>query len=277
MDGNAPTISERHPITPRSPAFEYAELPRYWFAHNPVATQMANGVNLLFPAGERFFIRSVKHFVDRIEDPALREQVQGFYAQEARHGSAHQKQFEVLRAQGYDLDAFLKVYDRIAWGVLEPAFTPAMRLSVTTALEHYTAIMAEGALAHGSLDLAHPKMQALLKWHACEEIEHKAVAFDVLKAVAPSYGLRVAGIALATAGLAAFWVASTVYLLQQDKKAGRPLTLGQVQAFRKHDDRSLVRDVFVRGIREYLRRDFHPSHNNNYTLATEYLVSVGMT
>jgi predicted metal-dependent hydrolase len=120
-------------------------------------------------------------------------------------------------------------------------------------------------------------MQALLKWHACEEIEHKAVAFDVLKAVAPSYGLRVAGIALATAGLAAFWVASTVYLLQQDKKAGRPLTLGQVQAFRKHDDRSVVRDVFVRGIREYLRRDFHPSHNNNYTLATEYLASVGMT
>jgi predicted metal-dependent hydrolase len=63
---------------------------------------VANGVNLLFPAGERFFIRSVKHFVDRIEDPALRAQVQGFYAQEARHGAAHQKQFAVLRAQGYD-------------------------------------------------------------------------------------------------------------------------------------------------------------------------------
>lgn len=276
MDGSAPSLTERRPITPRSPEFEYADLPRYWFANNPVATQMANGVNLLFPAGERFFIRSVKHFVDRIEDPALREQVRGFYAQEARHGAAHQRQFDVLRAQGYDLEGFTKVYDRLAWGVLEPAFSPEMRLAVTTALEHYTAIMAEGALAHVSLDLAHPKMQRLLKWHACEEIEHKAVCFDVLEAVAPSYALRVGGMALATVGLAAFWVAATVYLLRQDARQGRPLTLAKVREFKRADDRSLVRDVFVRGIRSYLRRGFHPSQNDNYKLADDFLAAAGL-
>ncbi len=276
MDGASSTAASRPTITPRSPEFDYAELPRYWFASNPVATHMANGVNLLFPAGERFFIRSVKHFVDRIEDPELREQVKGFYAQEARHGAAHQRQFEALRAQGYDIDAFLRVYDRVAWGVLEPAFSPEVRLAVTTALEHYTAIMAEGALAHGTLDLAHPKMQALLKWHACEEIEHKAVAFDVLRAVAPSYGVRLAGMALATAGLAAFWVSATVFLLRQDAKAGHPVSLSKVKEFRAQKDRSVVRDVFARGLREFLRRDFHPSKNDNYKLASEYLASVGL-
>jgi predicted metal-dependent hydrolase len=276
MDGSPPTVSARRPITPRSPEFEYADLPRYWFANNPVATHMANGVNLLFPAGERFFIRSVKHFVDRIEDPALRDQVRGFYAQEARHGAAHQRQFDALRAQGYDLDAFMKAYDRVAWGVLEPAFSPAMRLAVTTALEHYTAIMAEGALAHGTLDLADPKMQRLLKWHACEEIEHKAVCFDVLEAVAPSYALRVGGMALATAGLAAFWVAATVYLLREDAKAGRRVTFEQVREFRRKDDRSVVRDVFVRGIRGYLKRGFHPAQHDNYKLAEAWLAAHGM-
>lgn len=276
MDGTAPGASDRRRITPRSPEFDYADLPRYWFANNPIATQMANGVNLLFPSGERFFIRSVKHFVDRIEDPALREQVRAFYAQEARHGAAHQHQFDVLRAQGYDVDAFLKAYERVAWGVLEPAFSPSMRLAVTTALEHYTAIMAEGALAHGSLDLAHPKMKALLAWHACEEIEHKSVAYDVLRAVNPSYAVRIGGMALATLGLAAFWVAATVFLLQQDAKAGRRVTLDKVREFRRGDDRSVVRDVFVRGLREYLRPGFHPSQNDNYDLAATHLASMGL-
>ena len=37
-------------------------------------------------------------------------------------------------------------------------------------------------------------MREMLAWHAAEEIEHKAVAFDVLQAVAPSYALRMAGL-----------------------------------------------------------------------------------
>ena len=40
--------------------FADAEVPRWWLYGNPVMTHMANGLNLLFPPGERFFIRSVK-------------------------------------------------------------------------------------------------------------------------------------------------------------------------------------------------------------------------
>lgn len=274
MDGDAPA-SRRHTITPRSPEFEYADLPRNWMGGNPFGTHIANGANLLFPSGERFFIRSVRFFADRITDPELRAQVKAFYAQEARHGAAHQRQFEVLRAQGYDVDSFLRAYDRLAWDKLEPAFSPELRLAVTAALEHYTAIMAEGALGYGALDIAHPKMKQLLLWHACEEIEHKAVAFDVLKAVAPSYATRLAGMTLATLGLAAFWVAATVTLLRQDRAAGRPLTLQQLRET-GDDRRSIARDVFWRGFREYLRPDFHPMQNDNLRLARDYLASVGL-
>ncbi len=265
----------RPAITPRSPDFDFRDVPRWWMADNPAGTHLANAVNLLFPSGERFFIRSVRNFADKIEDPELRAAVKGFYAQEARHGAAHLKQFDVLRAQGYEIDAFMRVYERIAWGFLEPAMPPAMRLAVTAALEHYTAIMAEGALAYGALDHAHPAMQKLLKWHACEEIEHKAVAFDVLRAVAPSYGVRVGGMAIATVGLAAFWVAGLVVLLRQERAAGRPVTLRDFRDARR-DDRSLVRDVFLAGIREYVRPDFHPSQRDNYHLAAEYLASQGL-
>jgi len=273
MDGDAPS---RPKITPRSPGFEYEGLPRYWFADNPVRTHIANGANLLFPSGERFFVRSVRHYLPQLDDPALCEQVQGFCAQEARHGAAHQRQFDVLREQGYAPERFLRAYEWVAWRVIEPAFSPAMRLSVTVALEHYTAIMAEGALAYEALDGAHPKMAALLKWHACEEIEHKAVAFDVLAKVAPSYATRMAGMVLATVGLATFWAAATVTLLAQDRAAGRTFTRRQLREA-KQRDRSIVKDVFAAGMKRYARRDFHPMQHDDVHLAKEYLASVGLT
>ena len=61
-----------------------------------LATHVVNGVNLLFPAGERFFVRSVRHFLDAVEDPALRAQVRGFAGQEGWHAQAHEAFFRVL-------------------------------------------------------------------------------------------------------------------------------------------------------------------------------------
>jgi predicted metal-dependent hydrolase len=69
-------------------------------------------------------------------------------------------------------------------------FLPAEgRLAVTIALEHFTAIMADALLTDDRvLQDADPRMAALWRWHAIEETEHKAVAYDVYRAVMP--GLR---------------------------------------------------------------------------------------
>ena len=66
-------------------------------------------------------------------------------------------------------------------------------------------------------------MQKLLAWHAAEEIEHKAVAFDVLQQVDPSYALRIAGLAHATILLSSFWVWSAMMLFRQEKLGWRGL------------------------------------------------------
>jgi len=60
---------------PRDPDVDLRDVPRHWLAGNAAATAISNGLNMLFPAGERFFVRSVNHYVDRIEDPTLREQL----------------------------------------------------------------------------------------------------------------------------------------------------------------------------------------------------------
>ncbi len=263
----------RRPLQPRNPGVAIdASIPRHWFGGNAWATHVVNGVNLLFPAGERFFVRSVNHFLKDVADPHLAAQVRGFFGQEGRHAKEHERFFEVLEEQGYEIRRFLRVYEAIAFGFIERVAPPELSLATTAACEHFTALLAEQGLGDGDLDLAHPTMKRLLLWHAAEEIEHRAVAFDVLRAVAPSYALRMAGLAMAATLLGGFWMLATTSLLVQEKDWGR--LLRDEKLAREH----MASDsVFRRGIAQYMKRDFHPSQADTDHLAADYLASVGLT
>jgi predicted metal-dependent hydrolase len=260
-------------IVPRDLDIDFSQVPRHWMSNSPTATAIANGVNLLFPHGERFFVRSVKHFLERIDDPALRTAVKGFFGQEGRHARAHDQFNEILRTHGFEIDRFLGSYKRLSsW--LEAHTPPVLNLAVTAAAEHFTAILAEGAFSQNLLDNAAPEMRALLAWHAAEEIEHKAVAFDVLQRVDPSYALRMVGLAYATVTLGGFWLWGAVALMRQEGLGLRRIRrdIGRMPA----GDR-VVRRVFVRGIRQYIARDFHPGRNPTERIAAEWLAARGMS
>ncbi len=262
----------------RSPSIDLKGVPKHWFGGNLFATHVANGVNLLFPAGERFFVRAVKHYADDLDDASLRARVKGFFGQEGRHAKEHDAFNGVLESQGFRVDRFLDWYEHVAYAGIEKISPPALRLAATAACEHFTAILAENALEMRFLDVADPRMRALLLWHACEEIEHRDVAFDVLLAVNPSYALRVAGLAVGAACLAGFWAAGTLHLLEQERQAlGLREIARQFLALRTHRKTFKKRKpVFVNGIRQYLRRDFHPAKNQIDHLAREYLATAGM-
>jgi predicted metal-dependent hydrolase len=258
---------------PRAVRFDFTNVPKHWFGGNVVATHIANGVNLLFPAGERFFVRSVHRYLDRIDDPILGERVRGFAGQEGRHANAHERYFDSLRAQGYDIDTFLNVYEAIAYGFLEKTFGPKMRLATTVACEHFTAILAEYALEKRLLDFADPTMRDLLLWHAAEEIEHRSVAFDVLQSVDSGYALRAAGMAMASVCLGSFWVAATLSLLAQEREISGAQKMKHWKVARaQRGDGS----VFRRGIRDFLRPGFHPDRNPVDRVAAEYLEAAGI-
>lgn len=264
----APPPSAAPPrITHRPVRFDFSAVPRHWFGGNAWQTHIANAVNMLFPAGERFFIRSVRHYEAQIADPALRAAIRAFYQQEGSHSHAHEVQLRALEAQGYDVRRILDRYERLAYDQIAPRFSPAMHLAVTVALEHYTAILAEGALRDHMLELADPVMRQLLRWHACEEIEHKAVAFDVLKQVDPRWSLRMAGMVVATLGLFGFWVMSFAMLAKEERRiTGQKLVRPQMTF-----ERSILRDVVWKGLRDYARRDFHPDDHDSLSLARAWL------
>ena len=276
------------PIRPRKMNFPFGtEVPRLWFANSPLLTHLINGLNLLFPEGERFFIRSVKPYRKSIRDPELRRQVDGFIAQEVRHGIEHERFFATLEEQGLRIGPFMEFFVEhfkvLPDDAFEETFDEEVQLAVTVALEHFTAMMGDLALATDVLDDAHPAVRDLLMWHAAEEIEHKAVAFDVLQEVNPDYGLRMKGLLLATVGLFGWWYAATSMLLREERR----LSTDERTAMKRARDAAVaLRDAWealvrrglafrlLRAFFSYMRPGFHPTDHDNLHLAEEWLAPI---
>jgi predicted metal-dependent hydrolase len=170
------------------------DIPVHWHGGRAFETRMLDALSTLFVEGERFFISAVRHYEDRITDPALRAEVRAFMAQEGQHSALHGKFNDQLRAQGIDVDA-IEALSRRAFDFVLNRY-PRFALARTAAAEHFTAMFAESLLdADGLLAGADARMQALYTWHGVEEIEHKAVAFDVLQKVARvPYPIRALGL-----------------------------------------------------------------------------------
>jgi len=153
-----------------------------------------------------------------------------------------------------------------------------MRLSIPAALAHFTAAMRRNALQSDFLDLAHPVVADLMRWHAAEEIEHKSVAFDVFEAVDGRYHVRVAGLFLALLGLTRFWAEGTKHFLREEAARGTDMQ-ASAQAMRESPRLKAEglrrREMFRTAILEYLRPGFHPDQVDDYELARGYLASLG--
>jgi hypothetical protein len=271
------------PPVPRSPSFDFSSAPRRWLAGDPVATHLVNAVNLLFPAGERFFVRSVHRHLEQVRvctnGPELLARARGFEKQEGHHARAHEQWFAALEAQGFEVRGFLAAYQGFCYGAIEKVAPASLSLSVTAAAEHFTALMARDALALGVLERAHPELKRLLLWHAAEELEHKSVAFDVLEAVAPGYPLRAAGMVLAATLLGGLWTAAALALLWQERRLPGEAAQSQQQAGgrRPGSVREILARVFLRGVVDYLRPGFHPDQIDDAPLFEGFLASAGLS
>lgn len=179
------------PIIPRKVDLGFpAPVPRHW-AGDPLLTRIADSLSLLFPAGEQFFIRSVQNYRNDITDPVLRQQVRDFAYQEAQHSNAHEAYNDMLLAQGLKLGWVGPSLER-RFGFARKYFPTIQQLALTVTAEHLTATMAESLLTsmRDHFQGADPRMRALYYWHAVEEVEHKAVAWDVYEQVAKGSWLR---------------------------------------------------------------------------------------
>ena len=164
-------------ITPRDRRFVRGEGGRrLWHGGRIEATAIYNALSATFPRGEAFFVESVRAHRDGA--PAkLAEEIKAFTTQEVIHSREHLAFNRRAADSGYDLSKLeAQVLKRLSVTKSKP---PIVSLAATMALEHFTAILAHQLLRDPShLEGADREAAELWRWHACEEIEHKGVAYD---------------------------------------------------------------------------------------------------
>jgi len=264
-------------ILVRKPRLDFSQsIERFYLGGNPVKTHIFNALNLLFPDGERFFVKSVHDHAKELTDPQLLRDVRAFAGQEGQHAHQHERFFVNLAQQGYSFERLLDRFQRLArWSKKIPR---SIRLSITAGAEHYTATMAAGLLESGILDECDPTMRDLMTWHALEEIEHKHVAYDVLVACYPktSYPLRLIGFIAASVVIAGFTFAGLRMLLIQDGKRRR-LSRAQFEAARAElsQGRELRFRKKLRGaLLKYFVPGFHPHQQDDRAVLERFTPQV---
>ncbi|TQM17112.1 hypothetical protein FB548_0491 [Pseudoxanthomonas sp. 3HH-4] len=258
VDGRGKDSAVEESITPRRfVACLPIDVPRHWLPGNEVVSSLLNAYTILVPANEAFYIRTLNACMPRIPDDALRQRCQAFIRQEAQHGVAHKRYWDNLDVQGYAYRRFERTVDRVIFRTMDRYAPLWLRVSLVSCVEHINAFLGYEFLSQSILADADPRMRDLMEWHFAEEIEHRAVAFDLLQAIRPHYSVRLLGALTTTALFYLLMAGMAASLLAQDRLL-----------WRKASVRQLIRHLgkghgmgrrTLRHLRDYLRQDFHPS------------------
>ncbi|WP_180165263.1 metal-dependent hydrolase [Acinetobacter sp. YH12049] len=242
-------------ITVRRAQFNPKAIRRHYFANSPVMSHLLTALSSTFPIGEQFFVHSVRNVREKVSDEKLQAEIAAFIGQEAMHSKAHAEFNDAWRSESYNLDRFQ------AWLARKDSYVknlhPKIQLAITCAFEHFTALL-------GGYILRHPEVLSTLDddavklwvWHAIEEIEHRAVAFDVYQHVYGDDKIRRMIMRSVTTGFASLTFYSATKLFMQDKKKSLPKVGGNI--FGAY----LLAKMFIQLTPEYLsyyKAEFHPS------------------
>lgn len=263
------TRSTRHPAS--TAATRTVAARRYAFDHDAVgpdhhgldddllASHLVAALSGVIPPGERFFADAVRRHRNEVDGP-LRRQIAGFVGQEHLHQREHDAFNHALAALGYPT-AGIDRASAVTFALAErlPART---QVAVCAAIEHWTAVIAVHALADDQLAdwQLSEDARAFLQWHLLEELEHRAVAFDVMQAIGTSEPERILAMVLAEAMMVPSVVGGFLVSLLRDRDTWQPARL--VRSLGRFRRSAVARPSFVRGLLAWNRRGFHPDQHD---------------
>ena len=239
----------------------------YWYADSPFLTYFWSAFSVLLPEGEQFFVNAVRHYRDQITDADLKAAISGFIGQEALHTQGHQVLNDFINAKqlpAAELESQLKLLlDAVA------KIHPRLNLAITISLEHFTALLGEQLLAETDHHAAVAEdIRPLWMWHALEETEHKAVAWDVYQQTGGGYALRAGTMALTTVILGGVMAYSTGRLMHADGKLlnMRDNVKGLRALFGRRGRMTRLAPKFL----DFFRPSFHPNDHDTTALVAEW-------
>lgn len=267
-------------IAPRRVSLDFgADVPLDWMNGALIPSLVMSSVSLLFPEAELAMVRELRRTASVEGSGVDLDAVRGFCAQERSHATAHTRSFEVLRAQGYDVDRVVRLVSFVLGGAVERRIvplanvvSPRLMLAVFAGAEHWTAEMASAvtldygrflvrrALETGSTEVDLNEMQHLFMWHGLEEIEHDAVVMDAFLAVGGSEMERRVGFAIVTAMLVLLGSVALADVAVQTRRLRGGAAWRELGGVRRLELRHVVRitRLFAESTRRYWRRGFRP-------------------
>lgn len=246
--------------------FDFSQTPKYYFNHNPLLSHLLTALSLTFPAGERFFVHSVRQVRDQVTDEKLQADISGFIGQEAMHSHAHEDFNDFAESLGFSIRGMIAEEEKlIEYG--KAKLSAKQQLAITCALEHFTAIIAQYLLEHPEFyQQLHPSVAKLWMWHALEETEHKAVAFNVYQHVFADQVVRKRVMRIITTTFLTRISQFTTKLMLQDP--------GARQQWRQHWQAAKeLKQLFASLLPEYLayyKDDFHPNQRDSSALTRQW-------
>lgn len=257
-------------IIPRQMHFRHVKgKPKHWHHGDPLMSHLLTSASFFFPEGERFFIRSVRHYQNKITDPKLSNEILGFIAQEGIHGNEHEAFNEDVIEQGY---SFLKPWKNIIKRIFVTMnkFTPKQfQLAMTVSLEHVTALLAGALLKYPDALMkdCDPKYQEIWLWHAVEETEHKSVAMDTYTAIGGRHWIRYLSMLVSNL---IFIPTVTTMLIQFLRRDGCSYKALYQEALEYHQENGAIFQEMWREYKSFFRKDFNPWDNDNQQLVDHW-------
>lgn len=272
--------------------FDFEQVPEYWMNGSAGLTHFMTALSALFPAGEKFFIdsvRAVRNHPKLKDNEALQKEISAFIGQEAMHTQEHVGFNASAQKYGHDVDTLDRYTDKVIQTtrkVIAKLAKPVgitqemVDLTATTALEHFTATIASQLLTNSHIQelMKDDTMKTMWLWHAIEENEHKAVAYDVFEGVfgkgLKSYLLRTSSLVIAMVTL--FFVQSyfVMRLLKEDRQLNLE-SLKDIYEYGYSPSKGVITGM-GREMAMYFKPGFHPNDHDTHSLLTHWKGKLGL-
>ncbi|WP_130802264.1 metal-dependent hydrolase [Acinetobacter ihumii] len=272
--------------------FDFDQVPEYWVNGSAGLTHFMTALSALFPDGEKLFIdsvRAVRYHPAIKNDEALQKEISAFIGQEAMHTQEHVGFNASAQKYGHDV-ARLEKQTNLVIQTGRKIFAKFVRpfgmtqemvdLTATTALEHFTATIASELLRNPHIQelMTDETMKYMWLWHAIEENEHKAVAYDVYEGIfgrgVKAYALR--NTALVVAMVLIFLTQSSfvLRLLREDNKLNFK-ELAMIYKYAYSPSKGIITGM-SKEMLVYFKPGFHPNDLDTVALLKSWKAKLGL-
>jgi predicted metal-dependent hydrolase len=198
-------------------------------------------LSLLLPYLEPYIIRTMKAARKHVTDPALRTDLDRFCAQEGQHYRQHKRFNDAVRAYGLKgLDALEAELDA---DYQRFSATKSLRwnLAYAEGFEALTTAVAHFSFETKAFERIDASVRDLWHWHLVEELEHRAVAFEVYDHVVGSYFYRL-------------WVGiwAQLHMLRWIRRTSRAMLAADPRTLEGVDEAKRLRSIRLRLLRRHL-------------------------